>query len=55
MVFLIARPSRWAVLRIQSVSNSAKGQTMIDRDVKELFIDFAAIVILTVAIVYFRQ
>jgi hypothetical protein len=54
MVFLIARPSRWAVLRIQSVSNSAKGQTMIDRDVMELFINFAAIVILT-AIVYFRQ
>jgi hypothetical protein len=28
---------------------------MIDRDVKELFIGFAAIVMLRVAIVYFRQ
>jgi hypothetical protein len=36
-------------------SNSARAPTMIDRDVKELFIGFAAIVILAVAIVYLRQ
>ena len=32
-----------------------RGPDMIDRDVKELFIGFAAIAIFAIAIVYFRQ
>jgi hypothetical protein len=35
--------------------NSAECQTMLDRDVRELLIGFAAIILFAVAIVYLRQ
>jgi hypothetical protein len=43
------------MLRILSDLKFGEERDMIDRDVKELFIGFAAIPIFAVAIVYFRQ
>jgi hypothetical protein len=54
-VFLFARPARWAKLRIQLIREFGKGPTMIDRDVKELYVGSTAIVIFALVLVWLQQ
>jgi hypothetical protein len=54
-VFLFARPACWAKLGMQSTADWARGATMIDRDVKEIYVGATAIFIFALVLVWLQQ
>jgi hypothetical protein len=53
--FLFAWPACWAKLGMQSTADWARGTTMIDRDVKQIYVGATAIFIFALVLVWLQQ